>query len=388
MQSLLYIAASTTVASAIGGVTNYLAIRMLFHPRRELRLWGKRLPFTPGLIPKRQPEIADALGQVVGEHLVTSEGLRRVWEHPEFRRQVVRRMMSLLDKFAARSDTPMDWIAEHWGAQTAAEWKERLRAAAGRAVQAAAAKLWEEWKRKTPAETLPDWNEVTREAWARQAADGLIGMARSELQSLRGERLARTIAAGFLARTGGWLGTLAKVWIDEDKLGRWFRQWALDQLASDTVRHALGRWMADRMAMWERMSWSELLSALAGPDAKERLSVLAARLVDDPAGWERLYAVRWEEWLGGGRKERLAALIPGAVERGLRLLAANAEPLLKSIDLPALVRRQVADFPVEQLERVVLNVTGKEFRAITWLGALLGGGIGFLQSLVTLIWLK
>ena len=62
MQSLLYIAASAAVASAIGGVTNYLAIRMLFHPRRELRVLGRRIPFTPGLIPKRQPEIADALG--------------------------------------------------------------------------------------------------------------------------------------------------------------------------------------------------------------------------------------------------------------------------------------------------------------------------------------
>jgi len=388
MQSLLYIAASAAVASAIGGVTNYLAIRMLFHPRRELRVLGRRIPFTPGLIPKRQPEIADALGLVVGEYLVTSEGLKRVWEHPEFQRQAVRRTLSMLDTFAARTDTPLDWLAELLGGHKTAEWRERLRRAAGRAAQAAAAKLWETWKSKTPAETLPDWNEASREAWARRAADGLIGLVRDELWSPRGERLARMLAAAFLARMGGWLGTLAKVWIDEDKIARTILQFAQHQLASDAVRDTLTRLIADRMAVWERMTWSELISALAGSDADERLSAAAARLADDPAVWERLFAVRWEEWLGGGRKERLAAFIPGAVEQVLRLLAAHAEPLLKSVDLPSLVRRQVADFPVEQLERVVLNVTGKEFRAITSLGALLGGVIGLLQALLTLIWLK
>ena len=294
----------------------------------------------------------------------------------------------MLDTFAARTDTPLDWLAELLGGHKTAEWRERLRRAAGRAAQAAAAKLWETWKSKTPAETLPDWNEASREAWARRAADGLIGLVRDELWSPRGERLARMLAAAFLARMGGWLGTLAKVWIDEDKIARTILQFAQHQLASDAVRDTLTRLIADRMAVWERMTWSELISALAGTDADERLSAAAARLADDPAVWERLFAVRWEEWLGGGRKERLAAFIPGAVEQVLRLLAAHAEPLLKSVDLPSLVRRQVADFPVEQLERVVLNVTGKEFRAITWLGALLGGVIGLLQALLTLIWLK
>jgi uncharacterized membrane protein YheB (UPF0754 family) len=53
--------------------------------------------------------------------------------------------------------------------------------------------------------------------------------------------------------------------------------------------------------------------------------------------------------------------------------------------LPQLVEAQVAKFPIERLEEIILSVSGKEFRAITWLGVLLGGLIGLVQSLVTIL---
>jgi len=34
---------------------------------------------------------------------------------------------------------------------------------------------------------------------------------------------------------------------------------------------------------------------------------------------------------------------------------------------------------------MILDVTGKEFRAITWLGVLLGGLIGLIQSLLIIL---
>ena len=49
---------SITVGAIIGYVTNWLAIKMLFRPQKEIRLRGKRLPFTPGLIPKEKERIA------------------------------------------------------------------------------------------------------------------------------------------------------------------------------------------------------------------------------------------------------------------------------------------------------------------------------------------
>ena len=53
------------------GITNVIAIRMLFHPFKPYYIFKFRVPFTPGLIPKRREEIATKIGQVIEEHLLT-----------------------------------------------------------------------------------------------------------------------------------------------------------------------------------------------------------------------------------------------------------------------------------------------------------------------------
>lgn len=73
---------SVIVGAIIGLFTNWLAIVMLFRPHREVRLFGMRLPFTPGLIPSRQADIADKLGEVVENDLLTPEGLARSLKRP------------------------------------------------------------------------------------------------------------------------------------------------------------------------------------------------------------------------------------------------------------------------------------------------------------------
>lgn len=70
------------VGAVIGLFTNWIAIVMLFRPHREVRLFGKRLPLTPGLIPRRQQELADKLGEVIEEELLTPEGVAKSIRRP------------------------------------------------------------------------------------------------------------------------------------------------------------------------------------------------------------------------------------------------------------------------------------------------------------------
>ena len=42
------------IGAVIGGVTNDIAIRMLFRPYAPWRVLGWRLPLTPGLIPRER----------------------------------------------------------------------------------------------------------------------------------------------------------------------------------------------------------------------------------------------------------------------------------------------------------------------------------------------
>jgi uncharacterized membrane protein YheB (UPF0754 family) len=65
------------VGGVIGYVTNALAIKMLFRPHTPKYLFGKKLPFTPGIIPKEKGRIAKAIGGAISENLMSREVLEK-----------------------------------------------------------------------------------------------------------------------------------------------------------------------------------------------------------------------------------------------------------------------------------------------------------------------
>lgn len=64
---------ASLVGAVIGYITNWLAIKMLFRPHRQLKFLGLKVPFTPGLIPKERFRISRSVGQTIGEHLLTKD---------------------------------------------------------------------------------------------------------------------------------------------------------------------------------------------------------------------------------------------------------------------------------------------------------------------------
>lgn len=65
------------VGCIIGYITNDLAIRMLFRPRKVVYIGRFRIPFTPGLIPAQKGRIARSIGGVVNSQLLNEETLRK-----------------------------------------------------------------------------------------------------------------------------------------------------------------------------------------------------------------------------------------------------------------------------------------------------------------------
>jgi uncharacterized membrane protein YheB (UPF0754 family) len=58
------------VAAFIGWLTNYVAVKMLFHPRKEIRIGFIRIQ---GVFPKRQKALARRLGEVVSSELFSAD---------------------------------------------------------------------------------------------------------------------------------------------------------------------------------------------------------------------------------------------------------------------------------------------------------------------------
>lgn len=71
------------IGSVIGYFTNFIAVKMLFYPRKEVLLFGHKLPFTPGAIPKGKDRLGRAIGKAVGETLLTKEDIEQKLLAPE-----------------------------------------------------------------------------------------------------------------------------------------------------------------------------------------------------------------------------------------------------------------------------------------------------------------
>jgi uncharacterized membrane protein YheB (UPF0754 family) len=90
-----------------GGLTNTVAVWMLFHPYEPPRIGGLRLGFLHGAIPKNQGRLADAIGRVVGDRLLTQDDLTRILSSPEFRDAFDRRLEAFLLEILERERGPL-----------------------------------------------------------------------------------------------------------------------------------------------------------------------------------------------------------------------------------------------------------------------------------------
>ena len=68
------------ISGFIGWVTNWVAIKMLFHPRKPIRLFGISIQ---GIFPKRQEQFAIKLGKLVSEQLLSFKDIEQKIVSPE-----------------------------------------------------------------------------------------------------------------------------------------------------------------------------------------------------------------------------------------------------------------------------------------------------------------
>ncbi|GDY14698.1 membrane protein [Planctomycetota bacterium] len=76
------------------------------------------------------------------------------------------------------------------------------------------------------------------------------------------------------------------------------------------------------------------------------------------------------------------ALLVELVKAQPALLASLKDELGKRIDIGRVAEEKLATFDLDRLETVVNTIANREFRAIEWCGAILGGLIGLIQAVV------
>ncbi len=110
---LRYIAAPA-VGAVIGYCTNYLAVKMLFLPRTEKRIFGHRVPFTPGAIPRGKPRLARAVGEIISTMLLTQSDLSEKIASSEVCSSISERIFAASDKSVKETISQIAGSAENY----------------------------------------------------------------------------------------------------------------------------------------------------------------------------------------------------------------------------------------------------------------------------------
>ena len=110
MNGILFWVLPPLVGAFIGYFTNLVAIKMLFRPLTQKRLFGFRLPFTPGILPKERRKLAESIGSMVERELLTSDVLRERLARTEVQEKIGSTLASYTDQLLKR---PLaSWLAE------------------------------------------------------------------------------------------------------------------------------------------------------------------------------------------------------------------------------------------------------------------------------------
>lgn len=100
------------VGAIIGLFTNYIAVKMLFRPKKAIKIGKYTLPFTPGIIPKRKSDLAEAIGRTVGTTLFGESEVKSIIASEEMKNTFVDGIMKIINERVSEEATAKSILSE------------------------------------------------------------------------------------------------------------------------------------------------------------------------------------------------------------------------------------------------------------------------------------
>lgn len=91
------------IGAGIGYITNWIAVKMMFRPLHPIKIGKFTLPFTPGIIPKNQPKLAESIGNTITNTLLTDNDLKEVLLSNEVKKYILSNIQ--LNKLKENNET-------------------------------------------------------------------------------------------------------------------------------------------------------------------------------------------------------------------------------------------------------------------------------------------
>lgn len=99
---------------------------MLFRPLKPIYVFGKRLPFTPGIIPKEKSRIAKNIGQVIADKLINEETLKATLKSEQIYTHIYNKIDREIDKYESCDQTIEAFLEQFISKETLENQKQAI----------------------------------------------------------------------------------------------------------------------------------------------------------------------------------------------------------------------------------------------------------------------
>lgn len=400
--SSLWVYVSPPIAGAIiGYFTNDLAIKMLFRPYRTLYFAGRRLPFTPGLIPRNQERLAKRVSDTIMGSLLTPQELQKLTRRllqPERVRAGIEWLLRLaIEQVRTDKDQRATKILAGILRDLVGESLPRLFKVLSRREDFLSTQLNQIFDQVLLEFQLSDEQAGRLADWLLQVVlppDAI----RQLVIDLLTDRTIQIIDESFREKTSGTYWVVANLFglrntlnrlrtfcLDEreitntrikelllalqvrDRLKTWLKSLSLQNLPVSTVRQ-LRNTIRETIISYSQTHGPEFIQGFGDSiDWENTASVLLNRLRNSPAFSSSLTVISQE----------LSSILERYLEQDLENLVAQAIPIL-SID-QVIIDRVKSTSPAD-LEAAIEGIVKNELQAIVNLGGVLGFMVGLFQA--------
>ncbi|MFD1356372.1 DUF445 domain-containing protein [Fictibacillus halophilus] len=376
MNMWLTLTIMVVVGAFIGGLTNLIAIKMLFRPFNTLYIGKFKVPFTPGLIPKRRHQLAVQLGETVTKHLLTAEGVQTKINDSGFRSEMTELVQGEVKRFLQSDITIQELLKKDFGVE---DVQSRIQTTTETWLANRMKNMLEESNSKEMKDVLPEKFVAAGEEKLPEVVDWLLNRGVLYLESTEGRKALASGIDAFLMDKG-MLVNMVSMFFGNVSIAEKVQPELMKFLKHENTRETLLKLLQQEYSGFMEKRMGEAVALLNMPDITAGLAKeIAQRLpieeyLNTPVS---TLAETFENWL-------IDELTPKAVAAGLDLFTARLDVLLEKMHLAKIVEEQVETFSLERLEEIIISIAKSELKMITWLGALLGGIIGLFQGILVL----
>ncbi|RIO96441.1 DUF445 family protein [Staphylococcus gallinarum] len=374
MHAFLIIIFMMVIGALIGGITNVIAVRMLFHPFKTYYIFKKRVPFTPGLIPKRRGEIADKIGQVVEEHLLTESVFKSKLNAQSSKEAIEALLLQQIAKLKQDSTT-IQYFANKLDVNVTDYTNDKLQ----QLVHTNLDKFYLEHKDQPVNMILPEEIEQAIDEKVALLPDLLFSRARVYLQSDKGATDIASMLDTFFQEKGKIVGLL-QMFMTKESIAERIQQELIRLTQHPKAKSIATQVIDSEYQTMKTKHLSELVTATQFDSFKQSASDLAVSyLAIDDKAQQPLHQLmpNFISFLENKVAKKLTDVI-------IENASEHLSPIMKKINLRQLVEEQINTFDLDYIEKLIIDIANKELKLIMFLGFLLGGIIGLLQGVIAI----